>query len=627
MIINNKFKSLSSKISLTFVILGVFLVTILFLQIIPNMQKEQEDNLYKDIENYTYLTNQQIQLAEKSIKNYGRTRLDQIKGLLALESQRIVDNINKSKKIDLNDVFYKVQSKKITCNTTILNQNDEILYQNNKESFGEFISQLQNKSFLKKDFDRDYICPIYTSKIFYKQDIKSLNQKLLLSCSINSFKTYGKTLEHSLKGSIQKSFSLREDLHKGKIYLIWINNEQTKNANEPLLNKNDDPRYNKKYCVSKISKFKSPKTGNLSGKEIFDAIGKEPISHMLNGKKTLTWVKEISLTKKRAFLYITSIYEEDLSKKLNSSLNNVLPAAIISLLFAILLGYLIFKRLFKSINILTNTSKMVDEGDLSKRNNIKGDDDIAVLAHSFDLMLDSIQRNIKELDNKVDEKTKQLTSSLNEKETLLSEKETLLKEIHHRVKNNLAITINLIKLEKSKIKNQDTKNSLSNIEDRIFVMELLHRKLYESKDLNSISFKKYIEELSEDLHKTYSYVKKIQIKTFIEDIKINIDYALPLGLIITELITNSFKYAFKEDHGLIEIFFNQKDNNCELVFKDNGIGLSKDIDINNCKSLGLQIISNLSQGQLFGSFDYIYEEGSKFIIKFEIKEDKDLNED
>jgi len=150
-------------------------------------------------------------------------------------------------------------------------------------------------------------------------------------------------------------------------------------------------------------------------------------------------------------------------------------------------------------------------------------------------------------------------------------------------------------------------------------MELLHRKLYESNDLSSISLKKYIEELSNDLIFTYSKQNNIEIINDIEDINIDIDYALPCGLIITELVTNSFKYAF-DDKGKIYISFYTKNKTAFLKVQDTGKGLDKNIDIYNTKSLGLQIISNIIKGQLFGNLNYIYDKGAKFEIDFKIEE-------
>lgn len=288
-----------------------------------------------------------------------------------------------------------------------------------------------------------------------------------------------------------------------------------------------------------------------------------------------------------------------------------MPAAFLAFFVAVILGFFVFKRLFKSINVLTTTASEVNKGNITLRSKISGIDDIAILGSTFDKMLDSIEENINNLDKKVEEKTKELSGSL-------EEKEVLLKEIHHRVKNNLAMTINLIKLQKSKIEDEKTKDILVDIQERIFTMELLHRKLYESKDLNSIPFKKYVEELCSDLNKTYSNSRDIKITCDIEDININIEYALPCGIIITESLTNAYKYAFEGNTGEISISFKKNKNNCNLIIKDNGKGLPKDIDINKTKSLGLRLVSSITKGQLHGNFEYKYEKGSSFTISFSI---------
>ena len=149
-------------------------------------------------------------------------------------------------------------------------------------------------------------------------------------------------------------------------------------------------------------------------------------------------------------------------------------------------------------------------------------------------------------------------------------------------------------------------------------MELLHRKLYESKDLNLIPLKIFIEDICQDLTASYFVEEKISINTDIEQVYMNIDYALPLGLIITELITNSFKYAFK-DKGEIFVSLKKSAKKYILEVKDNGKGLDENIDVNNTKTLGFQIISNITKGQLSSKLEYFYEKGANFQIIFEIK--------
>lgn len=611
--------SLSTKIFISFILLGLFLLSVLLIQLIPNMQNEQKKYILNEIENITYLTTQQVILAEKAIKNNGIIKRDKLKSIMELEANKIYNQINKINNIkDLSVIKYKTNNKEASYNITILDKNKNVFFQVEKEDFSKIKDKLKINDFLRYDEKNEYVCSSGLRKFFYTKKLTNSGKYLVISCDIDKMPIKGKGLELNIKTDIQSSFSRLERFHKGKTYLMWLNIKNTQ-EDMPLYNKNDNSEYNTKYCLSRLSKFRFPKTGLLTGKEILNAIDKEPIKHLLDSPEdqgnyiypTLTWVRLISGNNSEKFLYITSVYEKDFIQNIDSSLLKVLPAVIISFIIALVIGALLFRRLFKSINILTHTSKQVNEGKLNHRNNLKGNDDIAMLANSFDKMLDSLERNINELDKKVEDKTKQLTNSL-------KEKETLLKEIHHRVKNNLAITINLIKLEKSKIKNKDTLNSLTNIQERIFVMELLHRKLYESENLSSIVLKKYINELTYDIKLSYDKTNNIKINNHIDDINMDIDNAIPCGLIITELITNCFKYAFNGKDGIIDVSFKCINNTCYLSVRDNGIGLDKNIDIKNTQTLGLQIISNIVKGQLFGEFKYSYDDGSNFNIVFNI---------
>lgn len=610
--------SFSLKIFLSFILLGLFLLAILFFQIIPDMKEKEKKHMETHIENVIYLTTQQIKLAEKAIKNSGKRKIDGLKSIMEREANRIFTNMINTTNFTLNSNENTFSSKKISCNTSILDQNKNIISQTKNENFKKISNKLITNDFLRHDINNDYMCTSGLRRLFYTKELETANKYLVISCDITAFPSLNGGLEKNIKINIQTSFSLLDSFHKGKTYVMWLNKKQNDNENA-ILNKKDNPNKNLKYCLSHLSNLRAPTIGLLSGKQIEQAVDKNPIKHMLDTKSDLdnyiypahTWVRQISENETVRFLYLTTIYEKDYNKHIVSPLLNILPSALISFIIAILLGFLLFKRLFKTINILTNTASQVIKGNLNKRNHIKGSDDISTLAKAFDKMLDYLENNIANLDKKVANKTKELSSSLNEKEILL-------KEIHHRVKNNLAITINLIKIEKSKISNEETKNSLSNIQERVFVMELLHRKLYESKDLSSISFDKYVSELCEDLNTSYSKNKDIKITTHVENIDISIDYALPLGLIITELVTNSFKYAFKND-GLIEVIFEKRKDYYSLVVRDNGRGLHNNIDINNTKSLGLQIVSNIIKGQLFGDFKYSYEKGSCFETTFKIE--------
>ena len=201
----------------------------------------------------------------------------------------------------------------------------------------------------------------------------------------------------------------------------------------------------------------------------------------------------------------------------------------------------------------------------------------------------------------------------------LKEKELLLKEIHHRVKNNMQVISSLVNLQSSRIKDQDDKNLCNEIRDRIRSMAIVHEYLYKAKDLASINLKDYIIQLSTSLMRSYSINSgKIELKIDAEELYIGIDKAVPCGLIINELISNILKYAFPDDvKGRITIKLYKYDNRKFLLnIKDNGIGLSKDFNIQKAASLGLEIVVMLVE-QIDGTLKVTSGgKGTNFIIKF-----------
>ncbi len=589
--------SLNTKITLSFIALGFILLAILFMQIVPNMQEEQKRYKNTEIEHMITLTKGQIKLAVELLVHSRESRLEKIESKL----NSVVDKYTFDGSIDVKSI-----SNDSKC--------DVYFYEEKKRSFSDKTLNLLRGDGLKISTEnQSHMCPKLIKRVFYIKTLEA-NRRVVLECNPKIFPNEHYNLEENIKKDLEKSFDLTYQDHKGKINLMWLNTKHKDFSSTPLYSIQDNP-YNEKYCLSKMSSAPLPQTGTLSGKQIFEASEKKPIKHSLKindrEEKAITWVRTIKDDNDVKILFLTTVYEKDFNRELYSPVFKVFPAAALALIVAIILGFFIFRRLFKSINILSHIASEVNKGNLNLRSNIKGDDDISDLGKVFDSMLDSLEENIKTLDKKVEDKTKELSSSL-------EEKEVLLKEIHHRVKNNLAMTINLIKLQKSKIEDEKTKETLVDIQERIFTMELLHRKLYESKDLNSISFKKYVEELCFDLEKTYGNNKDIKINYHIKDINMSIEYALPCGLIITECLTNAYKYAFVENTGTITISFTQKENRYTLVVSDNGVGLPEYIDINKSKTLGLRLISSIVRGQLLGTFDYVYKNGSKFYINFRV---------
>ncbi|HEY9874720.1 MAG TPA: histidine kinase dimerization/phosphoacceptor domain -containing protein, partial [Candidatus Obscuribacterales bacterium] len=201
----------------------------------------------------------------------------------------------------------------------------------------------------------------------------------------------------------------------------------------------------------------------------------------------------------------------------------------------------------------------------------------------------------------------------------LKEKEVLLKEIHHRVKNNLQIISSLLKLQSSYIKDEQTFGLFKDSQNRIRSMALIHEKLYQSKDLSRIDFAEYIRELTTNLLRSYgANSKTVTLKTSISDIRLTIDTAIPCGLIINELVSNSLKHAFsteKESNEICLQLHSHHNNDFILIVSDNGIGLPPNIDFKDTETLGLELVCTLTE-QLEGTIEVDSSSGTKFNITF-----------
>jgi two-component sensor histidine kinase len=213
----------------------------------------------------------------------------------------------------------------------------------------------------------------------------------------------------------------------------------------------------------------------------------------------------------------------------------------------------------------------------------------------------------------------------------LQEKNILLKEIHHRVKNNLQIISSLLNLQSRSIDNEKYLNIFKESQNRIRTMALVHEKLYQSDDLGHINLPNYLYNVAMNLFHSYSSnSREIQLKTDIDDISLDIELAIPCGLIVNELISNSIKYAFPEDrHGKINLEVKlMNDELYEIVIKDDGIGIPDSISLEKTSSLGLQLVRALVN-QINGEMSLFKNNGTKFVIKFNkhILDDKDINND
>jgi len=205
----------------------------------------------------------------------------------------------------------------------------------------------------------------------------------------------------------------------------------------------------------------------------------------------------------------------------------------------------------------------------------------------------------------------------------LAEKEVLLKEIHHRVKNNLQVISSLLYLQSENVQDRQTLEALMDSRNRVKSMALIHEKLYRSEDLAHIDFAEYIQNLTGFLVTSYSdKAKTVTIQANVNGISLDINTAIPCGLIINELVSNSLKYAFPGDRkGRITIEMHSDDGRkggpLNLVVDDDGVGLPQRIDVRNTESLGLQLVNTLVQ-QLNGTVQLVRGEGTRFVIRFKL---------
>ena len=196
------------------------------------------------------------------------------------------------------------------------------------------------------------------------------------------------------------------------------------------------------------------------------------------------------------------------------------------------------------------------------------------------------------------------------------EKELLVREVHHRVKNNFQIVSSLLELQSKGIEDEKALELANEGKNRVKSMALIHQKLYQTES-GLVDFDEYIKLLVKELSSLNTSETKVQTKIDSENMFFDVDTAIPLGLIINEIITNSYKYAFCNDskHELEIAISKEKNEEYKLVVKDNGPGLDASYDIKKAKSLGLRLVTRLVK-QLQGKLIQTNENGAKFEIYF-----------
>jgi len=226
---------------------------------------------------------------------------------------------------------------------------------------------------------------------------------------------------------------------------------------------------------------------------------------------------------------------------------------------------------------------------------------------------EELRKHRDHLEELVEERTAQIKASL-------EEKEVLLKEIHHRVKNNLQTVSSLLNIQSGYIKDKQAQEVFTNTRERVQAMALVHEKLYQSKDLSKIDFAEYIQGLVTQLFDSYSLeAGQVREKINVVPVLLNIETAIPLGLIINELVSNSLKHAFPGNRsGELRVTLERSEDehyDYALIIRDNGVGFPESLDFRHCDTLGMVLVSILVK-QLHGVIQLDRNKGTTFTIKF-----------
>ncbi|MFH1197164.1 MAG: histidine kinase dimerization/phosphoacceptor domain -containing protein [bacterium] len=309
----------------------------------------------------------------------------------------------------------------------------------------------------------------------------------------------------------------------------------------------------------------------------------------------------------------------------------------VGIVLAIILSHLITRPL----NEVVKTATAIKEGNFNVRANVKSNDEIGVLAVGFNEMVDKLHEFYSKLEDMVKIRTAELaeTNHMLEKEIQerikaedkiqhsLDEKVTLLKEIHHRIKNNLQIIASLFFLQSEKIEDPQVKSLFFESQERIRSIALVHEKLYTTENFGCVDFPDYVKTFVEkfiSIRKGTFIKYEIDIQQFV----LSIDEAIPLGLIINEILMNSIKHAFEselfdDNKHEKKIYINGRidTNQIYLEIGDNGIGFPANFDWTQCSSLGMKLIHGLAH-QIDAVVHLESSNGVKYSIKFTLKEKK-----
>ena len=274
------------------------------------------------------------------------------------------------------------------------------------------------------------------------------------------------------------------------------------------------------------------------------------------------------------------------------------------------------------LKIIKESIEAHESGQVSRKNKLPKTERIYLKEYN-ETLVRKLQDKMVELENtnrSLKQEVKERKKAEESIRTSLEEKEVLLKEIHHRVKNNLQIIMSLLDLQTQKIKDSHLLEAFQETKNRIYFLSLVHETLYQSADLSKIASKGFLTTVIDDVCRFYNRKKRIALVVDIRESLLGIDLALPLGLIVNELVSNALKHAFPQNQGgeIAVSFHITNGETCELVIKDNGVGIPDTANDRNIESIGLELVNGLVS-QINGSMEIHKEKetsGTKIIVHF-----------
>ncbi len=316
-------------------------------------------------------------------------------------------------------------------------------------------------------------------------------------------------------------------------------------------------------------------------------------SHLVRNKSDQAWI-HVGLS--------TDQYQESL----RDLFQIVFDLAIPGLLIGFLASFIFANRLIKPIGQLKRFAKQIAAGDLEAQVDIKTNTELGLLGDTMNQMVGDLRQ--------MGDREKETVAQ----EARLREHEILLKEIHHRVKNNLQVLSSLLRMQARRASAEEMKAMLKESEARIRSMGLIHEKLYQSNSLSTIDFKSYVDTLANQLLRMHRLGEtRLDLKVDIDDVQLPLDTAMPCGLIINELISNSLKYAFQgREQGCIHVRLDRQiDRSYHMRVADDGIGMPVDKADHRKGSLGMNLVHMLVD-QLNGEVEFKNGQGTTADIRF-----------